>query len=149
MSLRGAELRRHAEPAQAGGGCAADPRRGGGEVGAEAPPLEHQVPADLPLVEVQPAAAGDAPPDLDAVRPAVVEPHLVRQHLVHAHERARPEALEADRLRDPPRIARLDQRPAEGGVLAPAAQAGVDDPDVHAANLAEVDLPQRGAARGA
>ena len=44
---------------------------------AERGTIEHQLPADLALVEIEPAAAGDAAHDLDAVRPAVIDLHLV------------------------------------------------------------------------
>ena len=55
------ELGRHAQPLQPRGRRAADARRDCAQVGAQAAALERKLPADLALVEIQAAAAGDAP----------------------------------------------------------------------------------------
>ncbi|MBM3367747.1 MAG: hypothetical protein FJY43_05620 [Betaproteobacteria bacterium] len=103
--VAGPEFRRHAEAFQSRRGGGADACGDRGEVGSEPASLEHQLPAGLSFVQVQAAAAGDAPPDLDAVGRAVLEPHLVAEHLVQADESAGAKAQEADGLRAAPCVA--------------------------------------------
>ncbi|HJS77275.1 MAG TPA: hypothetical protein VJ778_07690, partial [Burkholderiales bacterium] len=65
----------------------------------------------------------------DAVARAVFQAHLMAKDLVQAYERCGAEAEKPDRFRDAAGVVRLDQRLVEGDVLAPGADAGVDDAD--------------------
>ena len=128
MSLRGRNSaltpsRRSPDAAAAQMRAAIDARSPGSRVRSS------QLPAHLAFVEIEAAAAGDAPPDVDAVARAVLEAHLVGEDLVQADERGGTEAQKTYRLGDASRVVRLDQRLVEGDVLASAAEPGVDDAD--------------------
>ena len=73
---------RHAELLQAKRCRLADAPRHFGKVGQpERCPIEHQLPADLPLVEIEAATAGDPAHGLDAVRLAVIELDLLTEDI--------------------------------------------------------------------
>ena len=84
--------------------------------------IEDEFPADLPLVEIEAAAAGDPPHGLDAVRLAVIELDLVAEELMDADQRGGTKAQEPDRIGNLSFAARFDQRLIEGDVGASAAQ---------------------------
>ena len=60
---------------------------------------EHQLPGDLALIQVDRAAAGDAPHESDVVGAHIVELHLAAQRLMAADEHSRPEAEESHGIR--------------------------------------------------
>jgi hypothetical protein len=91
--------------------------------------MKYQLPSELPLVQVDCAAAGNTPDDADVVRPAIVEIDLAAQVLVPADQGRRRETQEADRVRDLAGLACLDERRIESDVSATLAHAGVDDPE--------------------
>ena len=88
--------RRAFEPERSG---LADAARHFGEIGgAESCAIKHKFPADLTLIEIKAAAAGDAPYRFDAVRSAIVELDLVAEVLMDADEGRGPKTQEADRI---------------------------------------------------
>ena len=89
--------------------------------------IEHQFPADLSLVEVETAAAGDPPHGLDAVRLAVIELDLVAEELMDSDQRGGAKAQKANCVGNLAFSACLDQRLIEGDIGAAAAQSGCDD----------------------
>ena len=132
---------RHAELLQAQRCGLADAPGHFGKVGQpERRPIEHQFPADLPLVEIEAAAAGDPAHGLDAVRPAVIELDLLTEILMDADQCRGAKAQEADGVGNPVFAARVDQRLIEGDVRAPAAQAGGDHAERLARRFAHVVL---------
>ena len=85
--------RRHAELLQAKRGGLADAPRDFGKIShAQSCTIEHKFPANLPLVEIEAATAGDPPHGLDAVRLAVIELDLVAEELVDADQGAKGES---------------------------------------------------------
>ena len=125
--------RRHAELVEPERRRLADPPRRLVEIAqAEARAVEDQLPPDLALVEIETAAAGDAPADLDAAAAAMIDTDLVAQDLVHADQRRGAEAQEADGVGNATFLARADERLVEGDVGAAAADAGVDHAEARA-----------------
>ena len=86
--------------------------------------IEHQFPADLSLVEIKSAAAGDPTHRFDAVGSAVVELELVAEKLMDADQRRRAKAQKTDCIRDPLLPACFDERLIEGDIFPAAAYPG-------------------------
>ena len=78
--------------------------------------VEHQFEAELALVHIDRAAAGDAARQPDAVCAAILDPHLARQRLVAADQHRRRELDEAQRVGHPPLLVQFDQGRIEGDV---------------------------------
>ena len=93
------------------------------------PPVADDLPAELALVQIDRAAAGNAPHDADAGLPAVIELQLPAQILVPADQRGRREAQEAHRVRHRAGLAQLHERLVECDLEAAVADAGIDDPE--------------------
>ena len=140
-----AVARRYAELVEAEGEGFADAFGHVREIAhAQGGAVEQQLPADLAFVEIKTAAAGDAAADLDAVGAAIVGLDLLAQELVHADQRRGAKSDEADGVGNFVVQPRLDQRLIERDVLAPVAQAGVDDAEGRCRHLtrhALVELP--------
>ena len=89
--------RRHAQLLQAERGRLADASSDFGEVShPQSCTVEYQLPANLSLVEIEAATAGDPPHRLDTVRLAVIELDLVTEELVNADQGGGAKAQEAD-----------------------------------------------------
>ena len=118
---RDAELR---EPQRDG---LADAARGvaqGGQI--EALAMEDQFEAELALVHVERAAAGNAADSLDTVVAAPIGADLARQRLMAADQRRGREGEEADGVADLAGPVGVDQGLIEGDVGAATANTGVD-----------------------
>ncbi len=111
-----------------------------GELGqgyrAEGVAMEDQPPAELVLVEVDRAAAGDASHDANARRGTVRQVEFLAQGLVTSDQRRGREAHETERIRDASGLVQLDHRLVHGDVEAALAHTGIDDaePPAHALN---------------
>jgi hypothetical protein len=121
-------VRRHAEFLQPKSSRLADAPGHLGEVhDSQGRAIEDKFPADLPIVEIEAAAAGNPTHRFDAVRVAVIELELMTEILMDADEGRRTKAQKPDRVGNLPLPACLDQRLIESDIGASAAQSRGDD----------------------